>query len=115
MNTHHLHRPHRPHHPPFRGLGVILLLALSLFFHSCKDDPIIGSITFTASHNCDVRLFDSQGREIAHVTCDLTRQPAVVEMTRSGLFVVLAECPGKESVKESLPYPGGDIQHYIQF
>jgi hypothetical protein len=79
-----------------------------------KDLPSLGSITFTSSDDCDIRLFDSRGRQVAHEPYETGKPPVVVDMKSTGIFVIHAEGAGVLK-KEPVTYPGGNIDYYIDF
>ncbi|MCL2436253.1 MAG: hypothetical protein FWD09_09000 [Lentimicrobiaceae bacterium] len=94
-------------------LRLFSLLSV-LFFASCKEDPIIGSISFTASHDCDIRLFDSNGNQIARDQYETEKAPFVIQMKRSGAYIVHAVHEDK-TIKEPIAYPGGVFERFIEF
>jgi len=94
-------------------LRLFFLLSI-LFFASCKDDPIIGSISFTASHDCDIRLFDSNGNQIARDQYETEKAPFIVQMKLSGIFIVRA-VNGDKTYKEPLTFVNGSIEYFIEF
>jgi len=101
-----------------KTVQIFFLLCVIFFAAACSDatnPPDIGSIAFTSTHDCDFRLLDSHGRQIARDFYELGKQPIIVRMTNSGLYVVHAESPGQKTIKVPLPYPGGNIEHYIEF
>jgi len=99
----------------FFPLLIVLIVLIVPTVPSCSaNDPILGAINFTASHDCDIRLFDSAGREIAHEKYELGKAPVVVQMSRSGIFIVRA-VNGDKTYKEPLTFVNGNIEYYIEF
>ena len=96
---------------------LFLSILIAIFFVACFDGAPSerGSITFTATHDCDIRLFDSQGRQIARDSYEVGKPPTIINMKTTGLFFVLAETPDGKTKKEPIPFPGGNIEHYIEF
>ena len=91
---------------------IIVLLALT----GCKDKDVVqGTIKLTASESCDIRLFDSQGRQVARGAYELEKEPVTFEMKSTGLFVILAKTTDGKEKREPLPLPGGEIEHHIKF
>ena len=103
-------RPHRP-----QSLLIFLIAVLLFSAAACyDDDTVLGSIMFTANADCEIRLFDSHGREIAHDHYETEKEPFVVQMKRSGVFVVHAVA-GNKTIKEPLTFVRDNIEHYIEF
>ena len=105
----------------FRGL-----LLSFLFFSACSvfypiyDPPQLGTIMFTSNEDCEIRLFDSQGRQVTRENYELGRAPVIVQMTSSGVFVVRAVSVGSaltpsKTFKEPITYVGGNMEYYIEF
>ena len=78
------------------------------------DDPILGSISFTSSADCNIRLFDSNGREIARENYEVGKAPFVVQMKRSGIYIVRA-VNNNQTYKEPLTFVNGNIEYFIEF
>jgi len=98
-----------------KPLSFLSLFIFFILFSACKDDdPIIGSISFTSSADCNIRLFDSRGKQIARVYYELGKAPAVVQMNRSGVYIVRA-VNSNAILNEPLAYQGGDIVYLIEF
>jgi len=108
--------------------SVIQLFSYSVifFFASCVDYPIYdrpGSITFTATHDCEIFLFTSDTVQIARDYYELGKAPFIVPMKETGVFIVHAvgaglapaPAPAHNPFKETLIYPGGHIEFYIEF
>ena len=77
--------------------------------------PTLGTIMFSTSHDCDFRLFNSNGDQVAREFLEASRPPIVVRMKESGVFVVYAESNGMKTKKEPITYRGGNIEYYIEF
>ena len=92
----------------------LLIVLIVLTVPSCKDDPEIGTISFTSSADCDIRLFDSRGEQVARVHYELAKTSAVVTMKRSGVYIVQA-VNGDTTYKEPIAYPGGNLEYHITF
>ena len=98
-----------------RPIRLICLICPLLFFAcSGADDTQLGTIMFTANADCDIRLFYSQGSQLARVQYEVGKAPAVVNMKSSGVFVVHAVSSDK-TVKEPITYVNGNLDHYIEF
>jgi hypothetical protein len=96
----------------------ILPFVLILFFIACSDGdaPERGTITFTATHDCDIRLLDSIGRQIARQNYEVGRAPVIFYVNNPGLFFVCAVTVGNnKTYKEPFTYHSGHIEHYIEF
>ena len=99
-----------------KSVRFFSLLTL-LFFAACSkdDEPILGSIIFTSNVDCKIQLFDSQGRETASGNYEIGKQPFVVQMKRSGIYVLLAKADGKKDIKEPLTFMPGTLEQFIEF
>jgi len=98
-----------------KQVRIFSLLIVLFFLSACSvDEPILGSISFTASHDCDIRLFDSAVRQIAHQQYEIEKSAVIVSMKRSGVYVVHAVSDAK-TIKESLTFVNGNIDYYIEF
>jgi len=96
-------------------LIFFLSIIIALFFAACSEDPAErGSITLTATHDCDIRLFDSQGRQIARENYEVGKEPVIIKMQYSGVFIIHAVSSDK-TVKEPITFHSGHIEHYIEF
>ena len=96
---------------PLKFLIVLIVLTVP----ACSDDdPILGSISFTSSADCNIRLFDSNGREIARENYEVGKAPFVVQMKRSGIFIVRA-VNGDKTYKEPLTYAISNHEYFIEF
>jgi len=99
------------------NFSFLILLA----FSSCKEETVIGSLSLSSSHDCDIRLFDSQGRQIARENYETEKPPVIIQMKHSGVFIVHAEfvgaglAPAQTKIKDPIAYPGGVFEHYIEF
>ena len=98
---------------------LIFLTFLTFFcilLPSCLDDDerVIGSISFTADADCDIRLFDSNGRQIARGNYELEKAPFVVSLKHSGVYVVHAESEGKPTKKDPVTFVVS-MEYYIEF
>ena len=101
----------------FIGLvfGLCILITVSLVACSEGEPPDLGTIIFTANVDCEIRLFAANnGEQIAHSHYETGKEPFVVQMTRSGIFVVLAKSDGKEK-REPLSYVRGELEYHIEF
>ena len=98
-----------------KRIRIILIACILMICAACKEMEPVGSIAFTAAVDCQFRLFDSKGREIAFENYEVGKEAAVVEMKSTGVFVLQATSEGKESVKEPLHYHGGDVEYFIEF
>jgi len=98
----------------YKFLPIVLIVLTVTTFSTCKDDPEIGTISFTSSADCDIRLFDSRGEQIARVHYELAKTSAVVTMKRSGVYIVQA-VNGDTTYKEPIAYPGGNLEYHITF
>jgi len=101
----------------FPLLSILILAACS----GIGDDKPIGSILITATHDCDVRLFDDSGRQTAREHYEVGKAPIVVSMKRSGLYIVQAKfigsglAPAHTTINEPIAYPGGSFDYCIEF
>lgn len=91
---------------------IIILFSIILF--ACSDEQPIGSISFSSDIDCDIRIFDSAGRQIAHEKYKVENIPVVVTMNRTGIYVVRAVSEEK-TVKNNFAYTGGDVPYFIIF
>ena len=66
-------------------------------------------------------LITNEPKRIAREHYEVGKAPAIVYMKSSGVFVVHAEfveaglVPARKTVKESVTYVNGNIEHYIEF
>jgi hypothetical protein len=112
------------------GLGVanplkffkflILNSSFLILFAACSDnaDPAtgLGTIMFTSNVDCEIRLFAANnGEQLARDFYEVGKEPIVIQMKSTGIFVLNAESPGKKTKKEPLAYNGGNMEHYIEF
>jgi hypothetical protein len=97
------------------NLVLILVIMVSCSCSTTPDpDGRLGSIMFTATHDCDIRLFDSNGRQVAREQWEIGKPPAVVQMKSSGIFVIHAD-NGEKTIKEPITFVRGNIEHCIEF
>lgn len=100
-------------------MKAVCLFALLtvVFFTACSqgEEPILGSIMFTSNEDCKIYLFDGAGRDIASGDYEVGKDPFVVQMKRTGIYVLLAKSSGKKDIKEPLSYMPGTMEHYIEF
>ena len=94
-----------------RFLCILVILVVSACSH---DDEMIGAITFTSSVNCDIRLFDSRGRQVGREYYEVGKNPAVIQMKSTGIFIVHAT-NGNQTIKEPITYIGGNLDYYLRF
>jgi hypothetical protein len=94
---------------------LILNFSFLILLVACSEDKEIGSISFTSNQDCDIRLFDSHGRQVAREQYEVGKAPAVVQMKSSGVFVIHAESQGQVTKKEPITYVTGNMEHYIEF
>ena len=92
------------------------------FSPSCSQEPaILGSIIFTSEHDCDIRLFHSNGAQIDRVMYEVGKPPVVVQMKSSGVFIVHATRVGaghalpEKTIKEPITYIRGTLEYFIAF
>ena len=99
-----------------KTIRIFSLLTL-LFFEACSqgEETILGSIVFTSNVDCKIQLFDSQGRETASGNYEIGKEPFVVQMKRSGIYVLLAKAAGKKDIKEPLTFMPGTLEQFIEF
>jgi hypothetical protein len=95
--------------------SLFIFLFSVAFFAACSETDDIGTIAFTASHDCDIRLFNSKGEQIAREPYEVGKAPAVVYMKSSGVFIVHAASDGQTTVKEPVTYVGGNMEYFIEF
>jgi len=114
MNTIHPHRPLSFFKSPFWGFSGVLLVFL--FFAACsvEDDPIQGSISFTSNADCHIRLFDSRGNQIERGQYEVEKEPFVVPLKRTGIYVVHAESDGNPTKRDPITFVGS-MEYYIEF
>jgi hypothetical protein len=109
---------------PFGGLRGLLFVPI--FFAACVFYPIDehpGTIMFTATHDCDIRLFDSDSVQIAREHYEVGKKPAIVYMKSSGEFTVHAVgygfdpslYPDPKPYIQPLTYKNGILEYYIEF
>ena len=102
-----------------RSVGLFLIL---LFFTACSsDETVLGSISFTANADCDIRLFDVGGDQIARGNYVVGKDPFIVVMKNSGMFVVHAvfngsgTAPKNTTFKQTMTYISYDVEYFIKF
>jgi len=81
---------------------------------SVENDKDIGTILFSSSHDCDIRIFDSAGRQTARISYELGKVPELVYVKRSGVYIVHA-VSGNLEYKEPLTFVNRNIEYYIEF
>ena len=95
-----------------------LIFILFVLFASCSSEESqeIGSLLITANvDNCEFRIFDSTGRQIANEIYDSQYVHFVsVPMKSSGIYIILAEYRDKE-VKKPITYKSGILEYCIEF
>jgi len=96
-----------------------VLFLFLIFFAACSDPadaPELGTIMFTSNFDCDIRLFAANnGEQLAREFYEVGKDPFIVKMKSTGIFVLHAESPGKKTKKEPLTYNGGNLEHFIEF
>jgi hypothetical protein len=105
-----------PTKPNSKKFIYFISLLCILFFAACSDDDTapIGTISFTSTHDCDFRLFDSHGRQVARDQYEVGKPPTVITMKSSGAYIVQATNDEK-TVNQPFAYPGGNMNYYIEF
>jgi len=113
----------KPRNPLKNLVNPANLVIILVMFFACSDPAPahLGTIVFTASHDCDIRLFDCTGNQIAREQYEVGKSPAVVNMKSSGVFVVHAVfvgaglAPARTTIKEPMAYHSGNLEYYIEF
>ena len=90
------------------------LFLFLIVLYSCSKEESIGTIAFTSNRDCEIRLFDSQGRQTGHEHYIVGGSPAVMDMKRSGVYVVHAVSADR-TIKEPLTYMGENLEYHIKF
>ena len=119
-------RINRPHNAlkksPFGGFRGLLFFFLSacVFYPIYDPEDLPGSILFRATHDCEIRLFDSDTIQIARDFYEVGKAPFIVYMKATGEYIVHASFPPSGGTKggyfeKPLTYPGGNIEYYIEF
>ena len=98
-----------------RFAPLILFCALLCSCKDYNDLPTLGTITFSTTHDCDLRLFNSKGDQVAREHLEAERPPIVINMKETGVFIIHAEAEGMKTIKEPITYHSGNIEHYIEF
>ena len=94
---------------------LILNSSFLILFAACSvDEPLLGSIMFTSNQDCDIRLFDAGGAQIARINYEIGKEPAIVQMTRSGIFIVHAVGETR-TIKDPITFVNGNLEYYIEF
>jgi hypothetical protein len=91
-----------------------LVIILVMFACSDADPDAIGTLSITSTHDCDIRVFDSHGRQLDRQHYEVGKAPAVVTMKSTGIFIVHA-VSGNTTIKEPITYAGGNLNYYIEF
>jgi hypothetical protein len=91
-----------------------ILFLCFIILYACSEDKDIGTISFTSNRDCEIRLFDSHGRQTGHKHYEAGNSPAVMDMKRSGIYVVYAASADK-TIKEPLTYMGENLEYHIEF
>ena len=99
-----------------KDLRLFFILSILFFFAACSndDEPIQGSITFTSNADCDIRLFNSNGKQIDRGQYEVEKPPFVVSLKRTGVYVVHAESAGKATKKDPITF-FGSMEYFIEF
>jgi len=103
--------------PFLKTISSRILLVVFLTVSCSQDDnslpTVPGTIQFTSSHDCEFRLFDSDGRQLVR---EFYRPGSVtvVRMKTTGIFILHAVSASK-TIKVPISYIGGNKEYFIEF
>jgi len=93
---------------------ISLLLFLCLISGCIKDDTYIGTIMLTSDTTCVIRVFNTNGNQIFCADYEEGKPPLIVSVQYTGVYIIHA-VSSKKTVKNPLPYFGGNIEYFIEF
>jgi len=103
---------------PMKNLVHPVILVIIVVFSACVDYPIYDrdSITFTATHDCEIWLFNSDTVQIARDYYEVGKAPFIVYIKESGEYLLFAErLPDRKIVKDRITFQSGNLEYYIEF
>jgi len=103
--------------------NLIFSIFVAFFCAACSDDNIVeppdrlGTVMFTATHDCLIVLLDPLQNPITSQYYELGKQPLVVYMKAEGMYYLHAYSfiPNGKPFTDSLKYERGNVEYYIEF
>ena len=98
---------------------LFLSVLIVAFAPSCTDsdnNQRVGTIMFTSTHDCDIRLFDNQCGLIAREYYEVGKDPVIFYMKNAGIYIVHAICAiTSATYKKQIDYRSGNVEYCIEF